>query len=211
FRILIIGRANAGKTTILRAVCGVDEEPEVYDREGNKASGSAIGGAAGRGEHHIDYELIFPSNPGFVFHDSRGFESGAAEELELVRKFIQEQANLGSMSKQLHAIWYCFPADSNRLMTAAEKEFFNKIDTGTGKLYEDSINAFPVIAVFTKFDALDSAAFTAMSGPGVPFEVAKEMAPQHATEKFNAEILPLIESLAHPPKAVVCLRSIFPP
>ncbi|KDQ08511.1 hypothetical protein BOTBODRAFT_118547 [Botryobasidium botryosum FD-172 SS1] len=211
FRILIIGRANAGKTTVLRAVCGVDEEPEVYDREGNKVSVSAIGGRGWgyRGEHHIDYELTFPSNPGFVFHDSRGFESGAAEELELVRKFIQEQSNLGSMSKQLHAIWYCFPADSNRLMTAAEKEFFNKIDTGTGKLYEYSIIAFPVIAVFTKFDALDSAAFTAVSGPGVPFEVAKEMASQHATEKFNAEILPLIESLAHPPKAVVCLRSIL--
>ncbi|KDQ11872.1 hypothetical protein BOTBODRAFT_34963 [Botryobasidium botryosum FD-172 SS1] len=290
FRILIIGRANAGKTTILRAVCGVDEEPEVYDREGNKimpvvdthhpAHGevnqataistrsafrsawrsiyarllcrppasilashlgepeelnsavssprrapapilathpeepevlnlapsppprgkpkSILSPSSLRGEHHIDYELRFPSNPGFVFHDSRGFESGAAEELELVRKFIQEQAALGSVSKQLHAIWYCFPAESNRLMTAAEKEFFNNIDTGR----------VPVIAVFTKFDALDSAAFTALSGPGVPFEAAKAMAPKHATEKFNAEILPLIESLAHPPKAVVCLRNM---
>ncbi|KDQ09766.1 hypothetical protein BOTBODRAFT_36757 [Botryobasidium botryosum FD-172 SS1] len=335
FRILIIGRANAGKTTILRAVCGVDEEPEVYDREGNKitpvvepeavpkvdhveeavietheapnpgevvsevpethhleevvseaptahhpAHGEAHQAAPAstrsafrsvwrsiyarllcrppvsilaahlgepeelnlavssphrapapilathpkepeelnlapsspprgepksilspsslRGEHRIDYELRFPSNPGFVFHDSRGFESGAAEELELVRKFIQEQAALGSMNKQLHAIWYCFPAESNRLMTAAEKEFFNNIDTGR----------VPVIAVFTKFDALDSAAFTALSGPGVPFEAAKAMAPKHATEKFNVEILPLMESLAHPPKAVVCLRNM---
>ncbi|KDQ12078.1 hypothetical protein BOTBODRAFT_113342, partial [Botryobasidium botryosum FD-172 SS1] len=209
FRILIIGRANAGKTTVLRAVCGVDEEPEVYDRDGRKVSSSAIGVVSERGEHRIDYELRFPSNPGFVFHDSCGFESGAAEELELVRKFIQEQASLGSMSEQLHAIWYCFPADSNRLMTAAEKVFFNKIDTGRGKSYEYSINAFPVIAVFTKFDALDSAAFAALSGLGVPLEAAKAMAPKHATEKFNAEISPLIESLAHPPKTVVCLRSIY--
>lgn len=34
FRILIIGRANAGKTTILRAVCGSNEEPKVYNYQG---------------------------------------------------------------------------------------------------------------------------------------------------------------------------------
>ena len=36
FRILIIGRANAGKTTILRAICNTTEDPEVFDGEGNK-------------------------------------------------------------------------------------------------------------------------------------------------------------------------------
>lgn len=38
FRILVIGRANSGKTTILRAVCGTDEEPEVYDERGREVS-----------------------------------------------------------------------------------------------------------------------------------------------------------------------------
>lgn len=39
FRILVIGRANSGKTTILRAVCGTaDEEPEVYDEKGCRVS-----------------------------------------------------------------------------------------------------------------------------------------------------------------------------
>jgi GTPase SAR1 family protein len=36
FRILIIGRANAGKTTILRAICNTTENPEVYDGLGRK-------------------------------------------------------------------------------------------------------------------------------------------------------------------------------
>ena len=36
FRILIIGRANAGKTTILRGICNTTESPEIYDGEGNK-------------------------------------------------------------------------------------------------------------------------------------------------------------------------------
>jgi len=36
FRILIMGRANAGKTTILQRVCKTKEAPEVFDRKGNK-------------------------------------------------------------------------------------------------------------------------------------------------------------------------------
>ena len=36
FRILIIGRANAGKTTILEKVCGVEQgtKPIIYDESG---------------------------------------------------------------------------------------------------------------------------------------------------------------------------------
>ena len=30
FRVLIIGRANAGKTTILQKVCDTTESPEIY-------------------------------------------------------------------------------------------------------------------------------------------------------------------------------------
>jgi GTPase SAR1 family protein len=38
FRILIMGKANAGKTTILRKVCNAkpDAKPIVYDAEGNE-------------------------------------------------------------------------------------------------------------------------------------------------------------------------------
>jgi len=34
FRILVIGRANAGKTTLLKRVCNTTEEPCIYDEEG---------------------------------------------------------------------------------------------------------------------------------------------------------------------------------
>src|ERR1700735_3690760 len=36
FRILIIGRANAGKTTILQKVCNTAEQPEIFNSYGNK-------------------------------------------------------------------------------------------------------------------------------------------------------------------------------
>jgi GTPase SAR1 family protein len=38
FRILVIGRANAGKTTILQRVCNTRENPEIYNSAGKKVS-----------------------------------------------------------------------------------------------------------------------------------------------------------------------------
>ena len=35
FRILVIGRANAGKTTLLKRVCNTTEEPCIYDERDN--------------------------------------------------------------------------------------------------------------------------------------------------------------------------------
>jgi GTPase SAR1 family protein len=36
FRILVVGRADAGKTTLLQRVCQSTEQPEVFDEEGNQ-------------------------------------------------------------------------------------------------------------------------------------------------------------------------------
>jgi cytidylate kinase len=38
FRILILGRANAGKTTILQKVCNTNEQPVIFDGEAREAS-----------------------------------------------------------------------------------------------------------------------------------------------------------------------------
>jgi AAA+ ATPase superfamily predicted ATPase len=35
FRVLIIGRANAGKTTILQRVCNTTEDPRIYNEGKN--------------------------------------------------------------------------------------------------------------------------------------------------------------------------------
>ena len=36
FRVLIIGRANAGKTTILQRVCNTTEQPKIFNRDGHE-------------------------------------------------------------------------------------------------------------------------------------------------------------------------------
>jgi hypothetical protein len=50
--------------------------------------------------------MVFASNPNFVFHDSRGFESGSVGEIEKVVAFIKVRAQAPSLSDQLHAIWF---------------------------------------------------------------------------------------------------------
>jgi hypothetical protein len=61
---------------------------------------------AQRGIHDIENQLIFKSNPHFIFHDSRGFESGSLGEIETVKSFVAKRARSGTLPGQLHAIWW---------------------------------------------------------------------------------------------------------
>ncbi|KDQ12620.1 hypothetical protein BOTBODRAFT_112641 [Botryobasidium botryosum FD-172 SS1] len=187
FRVLIIGRANAGKTTILQAICGTREAPQVRDQRGLRVWCSPFS----RGIHNIEYELHFRSSPGFVFHDSRGFEAGAKEELEKVREFINKRAAERSVNKQLHAIWFCIPTDQDaRMLTTAELDFFQRCDTGK----------VPVIAIFTKFDSLDSKAYQELRHEGFKHSEAQERAPHRADEQFECVHLKRIREQKYPPK-----------
>ncbi|KAG6326516.1 hypothetical protein ID866_12573, partial [Astraeus odoratus] len=86
FRILIVGRANSGKTTVLQRVCNTTAWPQVYDSKGQKLQKLHVHNCQ-RGCHNISHELVFSSNPGFIFHDSCGFEAGSEEEFEEMKKF----------------------------------------------------------------------------------------------------------------------------
>jgi len=58
-----------------------------------------------RGCHNIEDELIFQSNPGFIFHDSRGFETGSVNELTLMKDFVADRAAAMKLGKRIHVIW----------------------------------------------------------------------------------------------------------
>jgi hypothetical protein len=58
-----------------------------------------------RGEHEIENEMIFRSNSGFIFHDSRGFEAGGKVELDAVKAFIARRSKERKLMLQVHAIW----------------------------------------------------------------------------------------------------------
>jgi len=58
-----------------------------------------------RGLHNIEDELIFQSNQGFIFHDSRGFETGSVNELNLMKDFVADRAATMELGKRIHVIW----------------------------------------------------------------------------------------------------------
>jgi hypothetical protein len=59
-----------------------------------------------RGEHNIEQEIIFSEHKGYVFHDSRGFEGGSADELKTVQDFVRRKSQESQLKDRLHAIWF---------------------------------------------------------------------------------------------------------
>ncbi|KAN0127831.1 hypothetical protein V8E53_014387 [Lactarius tabidus] len=144
FRVLTIGRANAGKTSILQRVCETTESPVIYRRT-EDWSGQVEEVRAptnlSSSEHSIDDELVFSNHLGYVFHDSRGIESGSTKELRILQEFIRRKCEEKQLRHRLHAIWYCVPMDNQR----------PELDL---KFYKDICldKNVPVIVVFTKYD-----------------------------------------------------------
>ncbi|KAF8345167.1 hypothetical protein F5887DRAFT_1272241 [Amanita rubescens] len=185
FRILVIGRANAGKTTILEKVCGVAKgtKPIIYNMD-----------VSCRGMHDIEHQITYPGS-NFIFHDSRGFESGSTEELEIAWKFIEKKSAETELKNQLHAIWYCIPMDSPRPILPAELEFFNK---GTGRV--------PLVVVFTKFDGQIASEFVNLTDAKDEdkWETAREL----AEITFQKVYLTKVSNAKYPPNAYVRLEDM---
>ncbi|KAI5988205.1 GTP-binding protein, partial [Pisolithus albus] len=158
FRILVMGRANSGKTTILQRVCNTTDQPEIYNGKGEKVDAAVVQSSLTRGHHNIEDELVFQSSPGFVFHDSSGFESGSEEQFDLMKKFVRDRAKTTKLDERIHAIWFCIPlSDSHRMVMAAERKFFDECDTGH----------VPVILLLTKADTLSLQAVGELMGQGM--------------------------------------------
>ncbi|KAF8346431.1 hypothetical protein F5887DRAFT_1271767 [Amanita rubescens] len=185
FHILLIGRANAGKTTILEKVCGVAKGTIaiIYDKSGTT-----------RGLHEIEHQITYPGS-NFIFHDSQGFESGSTEELDAAWRFIEKKSAETELKNQLHAIWYCIPMDSPRPILPAELKFFNK---GTGKV--------PLVVIFTKFDGQISSEFVNLTDAHDEDKWGR--AREVAETTFQTAYLPKVLNTKYPPKAYVRLEDM---
>jgi GTP-binding protein EngB required for normal cell division len=186
FRILVIGRANAGKTTLLKRVCNTSEEPCIYDEENN----NLLEPTSGRGVHDIRRAFGFASNPEFIFHDSPGFETGDERQLKDVQSFIAERAGATKVDDQLHAIWFCFILNKSRPLLDLEKKFFDEARAGN----------VPVVAVFTKFDDL----ITQIYNEDLEEEANRRAADRELQSKFQVPLM----GYKFPPKADVCMEDL---
>ncbi|KAG6855217.1 hypothetical protein H0H87_006621 [Tephrocybe sp. NHM501043] len=136
FRVLIIGRANSGKTTILKKVCNSADDPAIYSTDGGEIDLSVLRPTRSRGLHDIDNEMIFKSNPHFIFHDSHGFEAGNTKELKFVKNFLVQRAK------------------KRRLRDLPVIVLFTKLDALDDKGFQMLLNENPDI---THDDAVDQA------------------------------------------------------
>ncbi|KAF9504180.1 hypothetical protein BS47DRAFT_1322676 [Hydnum rufescens UP504] len=139
FRVLILGPANAGKTTLLERLTESPAGAAVVTQNGQRIK-DVTGGYNPRGIPSIDDEITYPANPALVFHESVGFEAGGAKEVETIWQFIRKRS-LASPPQQLHAIWLCIPVDNDRPVAALLSDFFS-----------EPTASVPIVAIFTKLD-----------------------------------------------------------
>jgi hypothetical protein len=117
---------------------------------------------------------VFSNHKGYVFHDSKGIESGGIEELEILKDFIRRKCGEKSLRNKLHAIWfgpsiftnttadnhvlrYCVSMDNRR--PGLDLKFYDNICSDpNGASFRTFITILtrhfevPVIALFTKYD-----------------------------------------------------------
>ena len=55
---------------------------------------------------NIDDELVFTNHDGYLFHDSRGFEAGCEEEMNIVKDFVRRKSGEKLLKDRLHMIWF---------------------------------------------------------------------------------------------------------
>ncbi|KAG9022797.1 hypothetical protein FRB95_014138 [Tulasnella sp. JGI-2019a] len=189
-RILIIGKANAGKTTILKKICSDTDVPIVRDGHGNIIDiPESMNPTIARGLHDIDHEITYPSRSGLVFHDTRGLEAGSASEIDAILGFIEQRARMEEKDA-LHVIWYCVSCDDDRPLGPVELQFFSKDKEGV-----------PVIMVFTKYDAIEAKAYGDLRRMGCTRQAARREMPELAERMFQKYFMSRVNVLPYAPRA----------
>ncbi|KAJ7112362.1 hypothetical protein C8R44DRAFT_251870 [Mycena epipterygia] len=200
FRVLIAGRANAGKTSILQRVCDTTNSPDTYrvavvNGEETRTK-IHLDPTSERGQHDITDELVFSNHEGYVFHDTRGFESGSTNELQTVQEFVHDRSGRERLRDRLHAIWYCIPMDNQRPILDVAP--FHNICPDKN---------VPVIAVFTKFEAFRSNTRLNLEDEEREYEDLEDQTRRECEKVFRAEYL---NRLGTSPK-FVCLEGMEKP
>ncbi|KAL4075710.1 hypothetical protein J3A83DRAFT_4222412 [Scleroderma citrinum] len=105
FKVLVLGRSNSGKTTLLQRVCNTTKFPEIMNAEDEKMDPSIVQGSLEPREYHnIEDELIFQSNLGFFFMTHKGLRL-SVNELNLMKNFVTDRAAMMKLERHIHVIW----------------------------------------------------------------------------------------------------------
>ncbi|KAG6905916.1 hypothetical protein DXG01_016958 [Tephrocybe rancida] len=139
FRILVVGNSRVGKSSLISNIFNIcKEDIDVADSSAGHAD--------------IDKEYTSYDNPYFALHDSKGFQPGTTNNLDIVKDFIHRRCKGGSIKDQLHAIWLCLetPRKGSRLMQTADEDLLKSggAQTSTSDFQEKAeIEAKTALAV----------------------------------------------------------------
>ena len=89
-RVLVCGNTGVGKSTLVNKIFG----EEVTTSSDRKA-----------GVHDVNDAFTTKTRPDLIVHDSGGFEAGGDEEIQSVKRFVNEKSTAGSIKDRLHVIW----------------------------------------------------------------------------------------------------------
>ncbi|KIK56264.1 hypothetical protein GYMLUDRAFT_263753 [Collybiopsis luxurians FD-317 M1] len=130
FRILVLGKSGAGKSSLINATFNVDQANVSHEQSGVS---------------DIYEEITSEQNSRFILHDSQGFAAGETQNFETVKKFLDDRARQPELKDRLHAIWFCVevPTENGALFETADQKFLQL-----------NLHNVPVVVVFTKFDLL---------------------------------------------------------
>ncbi|KAF9059039.1 hypothetical protein BDP27DRAFT_527863 [Rhodocollybia butyracea] len=200
-RVLVMGKRNAGKTTLLKKMThSSDGQVTLRNQDGDMVNpGTILEPSVERGESRIDWEITYPSDSNYVFHDSRGMEAGSDQEVQFLRNFMHRRRNMNALKNRLHVIWFCLPVDNDRPFGPHEMAFFENAGTG----------GVAIIAIFTKFEWRITKAYDILRQAGIGHTEAKKEAPQLARDDMQKIVQQRFhDGLSHRPIEYIFLQDM---